>query len=425
MNRLKRLGWPGAPAGVSMAQRHNFRMVQLEGVGVAISNGALPFVPVFLARLGASNFEVGLLSAMPAFTGLVLAIAVGRLLLSQRNVAPWYARSRLLSIVPFGLTGLVTLLLPARYAIPAVLVIWALATVPQILVNVSFSVVMNSVAGPKRRYDLLSRRWSVMGLISATLIAIAGQALGWVRFPLNYQVLFMALSLGGPIALYFGGRLRLPDNLPSAASGRSLTGQWRSFVGLLRSQPAFVNFTSKRFIYLAGVTLAAPIFPLYYVRVARANDAAIGLISTAQTLTLLIGYRLWTRMSQRRGSRPVLLLTTLALSLYPALTASTRQVWLIVLLAGLAGVFQAGFDLVFFDEMMKRVPAGQAALFVSFDQSAQNLSAVAAPLIGSLLADRIGLGGALLVSAGVRLVACGLFARGRPGADVVETASQT
>jgi MFS family permease len=156
------------------------------------------------------------------------------------------------------------------------------------------------------------------------------------------------------------------------------------------------------------------------VRVAHADDAAIGLITTFQTLTLLIGYRLWTRLSERRGSRAALLLTTLALALYPALTAATRQVGLIAVLAGLSGIFQAGFDLVFFDELMKRVPADQAPLFVSFDLSAQNLAAVAAPLVGTLLADRLGLGGALLVSGGLRFIAFVWFLR---GAAAPETAA--
>ena len=178
------------------------------------------------------------------------------------------------------------------------------------------------------------------------------------------------------------------------------------------SEPAFVSIASKRFLYRAGVALAAPIVPLYYVRVAHADDAAIGLITTAQTLTLLIGYRLWTRVSQRYGSRPVLLMTTLALAAYPALASATRQVPVLALLAGLAGIFQAGFDLVFFDELMRRVPTGQAPLFVSFDQSAQNLAAVTGPLVGTLLADHLGLGGALLVSTGLRLAAFMLFARG-------------
>lgn len=417
MYRLRRLHWPGAPAGVPPVQRHNFHMVQLEGVGVALANAAIPFLPVFMARLGASNFQVGLLSAMPAATGLVLSVAVGGWLLSQPSVAPWYARSRFLSILPYALTGIVTLLLPSRWAVPAVLFIWALATVPQVIVNITFSVVMNAVAGPKLRYDLLSRRWSVMGLITAAFIALTGALLDRLGFPFNFQLAFMALSVGGLISAFFGNRLRLPDTSRPAAPARSLRDQWRAFSGLLKGHPAFVGITSRRFLYMAGVSLAVPILPLYYVRVARADDAAIGLISTAQTLTLLIGYRLWTRVSERRGSRVVLLLTTLALAVYPAIMASTQRVPLIAVLAAVAGIFQGGFDLVVFDELMKRVPSDQAPLFVSFDQSTQNLAAMVAPLIGTLLADRLGLGGALLVSAGLRLVAFAWFALARPPAE--------
>src|SRR6185503_4232863 len=114
-------------------------MVQLEGPGVALANAAAPFLAVFLARLGASNVEVGLLSAMPAFTGLLLSVVVGRWLLSQPSVAPWYGRARFLTILAYGLTGLVTLVLPAGWAVPAVLVIWALATLPVVVVNITFS----------------------------------------------------------------------------------------------------------------------------------------------------------------------------------------------------------------------------------------------------------------------------------------------
>ena len=188
------------------------------------------------------------------------------------------------------------------------------------------------------------------------------------------------------------------------------------------AHPAFLSFTGKRFVFLSGIALAAPIFPLYYVRAAHASDASISLISTAGSVTLLIGYRFWTRLSQRRGSRLVLLCTTAGLALYPALTAATTQVELLIALAALAGVFQAGLDLVFFDELMKTVPPEQTALFAALAQSLQNMSAIAAPLIGTFLADHIGLGGALLVSGGLRLLAFGLFLRARP-AGPVETAA--
>jgi hypothetical protein len=38
-------------------QKRNFRYVQIDAFGVSISNVAAPFLPVFLARLGASNFQ--------------------------------------------------------------------------------------------------------------------------------------------------------------------------------------------------------------------------------------------------------------------------------------------------------------------------------------------------------------------------------
>ena len=127
------------------------------------------------------------------------------------------------------------------------------------------------------------------------------------------------------------------------------------------------------------------------------------------TLVMLVGYFLWPWVSKRRGGRFVLLATTLGMVLYPALTATTIQVGSIMIFAGIAGLFQAGLDLVFFDELLKTVPAGYSAIFISLAQSMQFLSIIIAPLVGTWLADSFGLGGALLVSSGLRLLGFLLF----------------
>jgi MFS family permease len=155
---------------------------------------------------------------------------------------------------------------------------------------------------------------------------------------------------------------------------------------------------------------SVPLFPLYFVREVQASNSWIGIISTVQTSVLLVGYFLWTQESRLRGSRFVILWTTLGLTFYPALVASTHRVELIAIYAGLAGIFQAGLDLVFFDELMKTVPPEYSATFVSLAQSLQHLSAVIAPLLGTLIASHIGLSGALMISAAVRLTGFGLFA---------------
>ena len=69
--------------------------------------------------------------------------------------------------------------------------------------------------------------------------------------------------------------------------------------------------------------------------------------------------------------------------------------------------------MVFFDELMKTFPAKYSATFVSIAQSLQYFSTVASPLVGTALADQIGLGGALMVSGALRLMGFALFALGK------------
>lgn len=407
------LRWSTAPADATPVQKRNFLKVQIDGIGIGLATSAAPFLPVFLTRLGASNLEVGLLTAMPAATGLLLAVLVGRFLQSRRQVVPWYSRVRFLVVLCYALTGLVPFLVPKEHLVLAVLVIWAAATLPQTVVSVAFSVVMNAVAGPQHRYDLMSRRWTILGFTTAVAVAIIGQILDRLSFPMNYQVVFIGLSLGGLLSYAYSSRIELPDAEPPVhRPGLSLPQRLKNYVILIRGERAFVSFVAKRFVYLSGTALAAPLFPLYFVREVQASDAWIGAINMAQTAILLVGYPFWSRQWRVRGARFVLLWTTLGLTLYPALTAFTHRVELIVLYAGMAGIFQAGLDLVFFDELMKTVPPEYSALFVSLAQSLQYLSTVASPLVGTFLADYIGLGGGLLVSAALRLIGVGLFAHG-------------
>ena len=222
--------------------------------------------------------------------------------------------------------------------------------------------------------------------------------------------MFLTLSLGGFISFYFSSRITLPNqNLPPLSGAHSPLEEIRGYLSLLKGAPAFRSFASKRFVYLSAVALSAPIMPLYLVRTIGATDSQIGTVNMAMTLVMLVGYFLWPWTSRKFGGRFVLLATTLGMVFYPALSAATSSVYLIIFYAGIAGLFQAGLDLVFFDELMKTVPPEYSATFVSLAQSMQYLSVVVAPLLGTWLADYIGLGGALWVSAGLRLLGFLLF----------------
>jgi MFS family permease len=402
-----------APPDADDVTRRNFRNVQIDAIAIGLTNAAAPFLPVFLARLGASNLEVGLLTTIPAVTGLLLALAAGRFLHAKRNIVPWFSLSRLLVISAYALTGAAPFLVPPGLLIPAILAIWAAASIPQTVLNVTFSVVMNAVAGPERRYELLSRRWTILGFTTAVTVLLVGGLLDRIGFPVNYQAVFLLLSVGGLISFHFSSRISLPEAAPAMiTAGRNLRERFGSYFALVRSRPDFVAFIAKRFVYMAGISLAQPIFPLYFVREVHASDTWIGAISMVQTAVVLVGYPFWARQSRVRGGRFVLVATTLGASFYPLLAALTRQPPVITAVAGLAGIFQAGIDLVFFDELMKTVPGEYCALFVSIAQEFFYLSTIFAPLLGILLAGIVGLGGALVVSWLIRLTGAALFAWG-------------
>ena len=126
--------------------QRNQRSVIIDGIGVGIVTGIATFLAVFLARLGASPLLVGLLTSMPAFTGLLLAIPVGRMLERQTDIVPWYSRARVWVQATYAVTGILPFFMPLEYIPVAIIFIWAIATIPQTIVNITFTVVMGAVA---------------------------------------------------------------------------------------------------------------------------------------------------------------------------------------------------------------------------------------------------------------------------------------
>lgn len=414
-NEFRRLStffyrWFNIPQNAPEMDRTNFRNVQIDAVGVGLASTAAPFLPVLLTRLGANTFQISMLTFMPAMTGLILALPLGQFMQSRKNIVPWFSFARLAVLSSYGFTGLIVIFLPQVHAIIGILGLWAIATIPQTILSITFSVVMNQVAGSSGRYELMTHRWSLLGFTNAISTLIAGKFLESLPFPLNYQVVFITLSVGGLISYYFSSRIVIPDNqVHMTDTRRSLRNRFNAYIKQIVDERPFVSFVSKRFIFLTGTALAAPLLPIYYVRNLGASDYWIALINIASSSTVIIGYFLWMNQSRRRGSRRVLLLTTFGASLFPISVGVIHQVWPVVIFAGIFGIFQAGLNLIFFDELLKRIPVAYSATFVAVAQSLQYMSMIAAPLLAPWISELIGVGPALVIAGGFNFIGFILF----------------
>ena len=389
-------------------EARNQRNVLIDGIGVGLTAGVGSFLSVFLVRLGASSFLIGLLTAMPALTGMLLAMPVGQFLASRPRIVPWFARSRFFVLLCYVLTGLVPFVFQSHRP-EAIIVIWALATLPQTIVSVAFTVVMGAVAGPGGWLTLMSRRWSILGLANTLTVLAVGQVLRLFEFPFNYQMVFIGSAVGALISFAFSSSIKLPP-IEAAPTHQPLIRTLREHGSTLRANQRFVRFTASQFVFRWGMALALPLFPIYWVRNVHASDPAISAITSVQTAVTMIGYFLWARTSQRRGERVALLIAALGVSFYPLLTALTHRVELLVMWAGLAGLFSAGVDLVFFDIVLSSCPADQQPAYIGMYQTTVFIATFLAPLAGTVLADAVGIVPALIVGTALRLVGFGLMA---------------
>ncbi len=409
-----------APPAVQAA---NWRRVQADSVFIGVVNASTTFLPVFLLRLGASGNDVGLLTALPALTAFFLAIPFGRMLQGRPNIVPWYSRLRLVAWSSYAVIAAAAAVLPRELAIPAALAVWAAASLPSTAALVAFPMVMDGAAGPGGRFDLLGRRWAIAGVTGVVAIAVFGQFLTALPFPLNFELLLVIVSLAGVGSFLQSRQIEIPDQPVAPRPERRaplrerLAELWRLVLG----NRAFGRYELRAFVYTASLGLAMPILPLFYVLDVAATDAWIGIIGAAISAGGVLGY-LGARQLARRGSGELALLPSLfAVAAAPAVLAFVDWLPVVAAISFVIGVASAGAQLALFDAFMHRIPPEHGVTFSSVDQSLQNFALVVAPSAGGILAVAVGAREALLVVAAVGFVALALFAlERRPAAAPVD-----
>jgi hypothetical protein len=393
-------------------QAANWRRVQADSVFIGVVHASSTFLPVFLLRLGASGNDVGLLTSLPALTAFVLAIPFGRMLQGRASIVPWYSRLRLLAWSSYAVIAAVAAVLPREQAIPVGLAVWALASLPSTAALVAFPMVMDGAAGPGGRFDLLGRRWAIAGVVGALAVAVGGQFLTALPFPLNYEILLVIVTLAGVGSYLQSSRIVIADQVvaPRPETLPPARERLRALWDLVVANRSFTRFELRAFVYTASIGISLPVLPLFYVQDLAASDAWIGIIAAAGSAGAVLGY-LTARQLARRQSGEILLLPALfAMAATPAVLSVAGWLPIVTALAFIAGVAGAAAQLALFDGLMRRMPKEHGVTFSSVDQSIQNFAFVLAPNAGGFLAVAFGARIALLVVAAIGFAAFVLFA---------------
>ena len=393
------------PRGGSPVQAHNWAATQREALFFGALEAAFAFIAVLLARLGATNLEVGVLTALPPLAVFLLAVPFGSFVQARRNAVPWYSRGRALGQCVIPVVGLIVLFAPQDLIIPLTLVAATVCALFQAFADLVFWVVMDGVAGPEGRYSLMGHRLGLKMGVSATLQAAIGAFLTRAPFPLGYGVVFTASAVNVGLGFRYSRTLRVADNPPSEpSSSASVPSRVRGLVREVGGERRFVAFSGVHSLLTFGIKMAAPLLPLWYVRELGATDAFIGVVGTVSAAATMLGYFLWRRPARRFGGSRVLVPTTLGVALFPLALSLAHTDAMVLVFVAIYAFCSAGMDLAIFDALMNTVPADRSVRFAALDTGAVNVAGVVAPLTGAVVASALGLGPALVVAAFVGLL---------------------
>jgi len=401
-----------SPASIpppGLVRAANYRRVQIDSAFVGVVNASGTFLPVFLLRMGATANDVGLLTALPAFTAFALAIPFGRYLQARGGIVTWYTRLRLVAWSSYAVMAVVTALVPRETAIPILLLVWGLASVPSTAAFVAFPLVMDGAAGPGGRFDLLGQRWAIAGVSATIAVALGGQLLSVVAFPTNWEILLVIVTLAGIGSYLQSRRIVIVEVPPQARERRPARERLRGLWQLVAANRSFVRFEVRAFPYTLAIGLSMPILPLFYVHELQASNAWIGVFGAAASAGSVLGYMVARRLARRRSASMILLPSLLAAAIAPAVLAGVQWLPAVAAVAFVSGIAGAGAQLALFDQMLRRIPGEHGVTFASVDQSISNLAIVIGPNLGGLLAIGIGVRSTLLVVAAIVLVAFALF----------------
>ena len=366
-----------------------------------LGGSTLAFLSVYATRIGASSFQVGLLTAGPAVGNLLVSLPAGRWLEHRSLIRAtfWSSIAQRVGYVPL-------ILLPWLLAAPAQ--VWTiellvlLISAPGAVLAISFNAMLVEVVPPRERGQVVGWRNALVAISLTAASLLCGRLLDWIPFPLNYQVVFTVGALGGAMSSFHLGRIQGPRSPQSATRPSPRVRRPLLRFDLLRG--SFGPFIAVYLFFYVFQNTPIPLFPLAFVRELRLTDGTISLGNALFYGTMFLASTQLSRLAARWGHRRVLILGALSYGLYPLLIALARDAalfWMASCLGGVAwGLTGAGL----INRLMERVPPDDLPAHMALHNLALNVGMLGGSLIGPALGNAFGLREALLVSAGLRLL---------------------
>jgi len=381
-----------------------------------LAGSTLSFQAIYAARLGASGFQIGLLSAGPAVINLICTLPSGRWLEGKSLIKTSFRSAILQRLGYVFLVALPWLFTSSEGQVWGLIWTTLVMSVAGTVLAISFNALFADVLPPEQMAHAVGRRNILIAISITVSTFLCGQILDRVVFPHNYQIVFLIGAAGAMLSSLHIGRIRMQAPIvkvpeqADAGDGEKFSNPVRkSLLRLDLLTGPFGIFMLSYLAFYAFQYFPVPLFPIAYVDSLHMTDGMIGLgTAIFYGAMMLASFRLG-YYSTRYGHRKVLVVSAALFPIFPLLLGMAKGPGLYYLACLIGGGINAMLSGAIINRLMARVPSDDRPAHMALHNLSLNLGILAGSLLGPVSADLIGVQPSLFVGAGLRLLAAGFF----------------
>lgn len=389
--------------GMNLRPSENITQGQLNtGLNLVIADGLSAeamvvftsgtFLTAMALNMGATNFQLGLLAALPTFTTMFQLAAIWMVQrFNNRKVVT--ALFNFLARLPLIAIGVIPFVFTAGTSVQVLIMLLFFQHIFGDIGGAAWNSWMKDLIPGERLGSFFSHRSRMAQTLNVTLSLATAVGIDYVKthYPhyeiLTYNMLFM---LGGILGmLSVGLLLRTPEPKAQVINDKLFT----LFSKPLRNKN-FRNLLIFNSFWAFALNLATPFFAVYMMKTLGLPVAYIIALGIAGQLSSIVSIKLWGRYSDRFSNKniinicgPVYVACIIAYA-FAGMAGSIHAT--IAMLAGihiLSGVATAGINLSLSNIGIKLAPNSEAIAYISTKNMLVALFSTIAPMLGGLMAD--------------------------------------
>jgi MFS family permease len=368
-------------------------------------NLASNFFPIFaISILGATNYQVGLISSLPPLVALIMtipaALMLNRLEQQKKTVAMSVMWARALFLLLIGMV-----FIPSSYQAWAFLIIVALMNVPGTISNIGWQTLISGMIQDDRRGAFFSDRnrlLTIVGMITTLIIGIVMKK--QTDNVTAYQFLFFVAFLFGLVEVFFLMKHKETAQPKANKKQKNSSMDWSIF-----KDKGYKWFLITALCFNFSWQMAWGLFNIYNVKYAHATILWISIFSVGSQLVQIFAFPLWKKWAEQRSNTLMLVWVAVGMASAPFLTVLSTNLVYLTLVQMTSGFFVSGTTLLLFNLLLEKSPKDKRTYCITTYNVLLSFVAFVAPQIGIWLLEVTGIQKSMNIISILRLMSAIVF----------------